>query len=154
MPAASAAFPVGTAKQLYAQALSNTLSFYQNERDGQNFIPSPLRTAPGHLNDVSATPYASPQFDADDNILGNLQPVGAPIDASGGCWDAGDYLKFVQTHSYTVALMLIGIRDFPNEMGTAGNTNFTAEAKFGVQWLSKNVGRPQPNALLPGRDRH
>lgn len=137
MPAASAAFPVGTAKQLYAQALSNTLSFYQNERDGQNFIPSPLRTAPGHLNDVSATPYASPQFDDDDNILGNLQPVGAPFDASGGWWDAGDYLKFVQTHSYTVALMLIGIRDFPKQMGTAGNTNFTAEAKFGVQWLSK-----------------
>jgi len=137
MPAVSAAFPVGTAKQLYAQALSNTLSFYQNERDGRNFIPSPLRTAPGHLNDVSATPYASPQFDVDDNILGNLQPVGAPIDASGGWWDAGDYLKFVQTHSYTVALMLIGIRDFPKEMGTAGNTNFTAEAKFGVQWLSK-----------------
>jgi endoglucanase len=137
MPAASAAFPVGTAKQLYAQALSNTLSFYQNERDGQNFIPSPLRTAPGHLNDVSATPYASPQFDVDDNILGNLQPVGAPFDASGGWWDAGDYLKFVQTHSYTVALMLIGIRDFPKQMGTAGNTNFTAEAKFGVQWLSK-----------------
>src|SRR5579863_10609410 len=93
MPATSPAFPVGTAKQLYAQALANSLYFYQNERDGQNYIPTPLRTAPGHLNDSSLTPYASPQFNDNDNILGNLQPVGAPLDASGGWWDAGDYLK-------------------------------------------------------------
>ncbi len=137
MPATSPAFPVGTAKQLYAKALANSLYFYQNERDGQNYIPTPLRTAPGHLNDASATPYAAPSFDDDDNILGNLQPVGAPLDASGGWWDAGDYLKFVQTHSYAVALMLIGVRDFPKQMGAAGNSDFTAEAKFGVQWLSK-----------------
>src|SRR6202020_633549 len=39
MPATSPAFPVGTAKQLYAQALANSLYFYQNERDGQNYIP-------------------------------------------------------------------------------------------------------------------
>jgi endoglucanase len=136
-PATSPAFPVGTAKQLYAQALANSLYFYQNERDGQHYIPTPLRTAPGHLNDVSLTPYAVPQFDDNDNILGNLQPVGAPLDASGGWWDAGDYLKFVQTHSYAVALMLIGVRDFPKQMGAAGNTDFTVEAKFGLQWLSK-----------------
>jgi endoglucanase len=137
MPATSPAFTVGTGKKLYAQALANSLYFYQNERDGQNYIPTPLRTAPGHLNDKSLTPYAVPQFDDDDNILGSLQPVGSPIDASGGWWDAGDYLKFVQTHSYTVALMLIGVRDFPQQMGAAGNSDFTAEAKFGLQWLTK-----------------
>src|SRR5580692_5042554 len=138
MPATSPAFPVGTAKQLYAQALANSLYFYQNERDGQNYIPTPLRTAPGHLNDASATPYAAPSFDDDDNILGNLQPVGAPLDASGGWWDAGDYLKFVQTHSYTVALMLIGIRDFPEQMGaSAGSSDFSREAAFGLDWLQK-----------------
>ena len=39
--ATSPAFPVGTAKQLYAQAVANSLYFYQNERDGQNYIPTP-----------------------------------------------------------------------------------------------------------------
>ena len=63
---------------------------------------------------------------------------GGTIDASGGWWDAGDYLKFVQTHSYTVALMLTGIRDFPQQMGAgAGASNFTNEAKFGLKWLRK-----------------
>jgi endoglucanase len=136
--ATSLSFRVGTPKQLYSQGIANALNFYQNERDGKDFLKTPLRTAPGHLNDDHATLYASPQFDSNDNILGSLKPVGGAIDASGGWWDAGDYLKFVQTHSYTVALMLIGIRDFPQQMGgAAGTSDFTSEAKFGLQWLRK-----------------
>src|SRR5579863_9981208 len=96
-PATSPAFPVGTAKQLYAQALANSLYFYQNERDGQNYIPTPLRTAPGHLNDSSATVYSTPTFNKNDLIIGSLSPTGANINAEGGWWDAGDYLKFVET---------------------------------------------------------
>jgi endoglucanase len=138
MPAASPTFRIGSSEQLYSQGLTNALNFYQNQRDGQHFVKTPLRTAAGHLNDQHAAVFSSPQFDADDNILGDLQPVGGAIDASGGWWDAGDYLKFVETHSYTVALMLVGVRDFPKQMGAAsGSANFTNEAKFGLQWLKK-----------------
>jgi endoglucanase len=136
--ATSPSFPIAAPEHLYSQGLSNALNFYQNERDGEHFIKTPLRTAAAHLHDEHATLFASPQFDADDNILADLKPVGGAIDASGGWWDAGDYLKFVETHSYTVALMLIGIRDFPQQMGaTGGVSNFTNEAKFGLQWLQK-----------------
>jgi endoglucanase len=134
--ATSPVFRVDTAANLYTTPLANNLYFYENERDGVNFIPTPLRTAPGHLNDARATVYHSPTFDNNDNILGSLHPTGATIDAEGGWWDAGDYLKFVQTHSYVVALMLIGVRDFPNQMGTLSTaSNFTNEAQFGVNWL-------------------
>jgi len=135
----SPTFKIAHPEDLYARALKNALSFYQNERDGENFIKSPLRTAPAHLNDEHASVYSSPQFDPDDNILGTLVPTGKSIDASGGWWDAGDYLKFVQTHSYVVALMLIGVRDFPNQMGSGApaSSNFTPEAKFGLRWLQK-----------------
>ncbi len=138
MPASSPSFRIGSSEQLYSQGLANALNFYRNERDGQHFIQTPLRTAAGHLNDQHAAVFSSPQFDSNDNILGDLQPVGGAIDASGGWWDAGDYLKFVETHSYTVALMLVGVRDFPRQMGAAsGSANFTNEAKFGLQWLQK-----------------
>jgi endoglucanase len=134
----SLAFPIDKPTKLYTQPLANTLYFYQNERDGANFIKTPLRKAAGHLNDSNATVFASPMFDDDDNIINDLQPTGTTIDASGGWWDAGDYLKFVQTHSYTVALMLIGIRDFPKQMGAGSvNSDFTEEAKFGLDWLTK-----------------
>src|SRR5262249_19030646 len=135
--ATSPTFRVATGDDLYSQPLKNALNFYQNERDGANFIQTPLRTAASHLNDKHSAAYGSPQFDDDDLIIGALQPTGKTIDASGGWWDAGDYLKFVETHSYTVALMLIGVRDFPKQMGPGGTANFKPEAKFGVQWLQK-----------------
>jgi len=136
--ATSPSFRVDTPANLYSTPLTNNLSFFENERDGAGFIASPLRTAAGHLNDAKATVYSSPSFDADDNIIGSLMPTGKTIDAEGGWWDAGDYLKFVQTQSYVVALMLIGVRDFPRQMGRQSTTsNFTDEARFGVNWLQK-----------------
>ena len=136
--ATSPSFEIAAPERLYSRGIRNALSFYQNERDGEYFIRTPLRTAPAHLHDKHAAVYASPQFNADDLILENLQPTGEFIDASGGWWDAGDYLKFVETHSYTVALMLVAIRDFPKQIGAlAGSANFTQEAKFGLEWLQK-----------------
>jgi len=136
--ATSPTFRVDCRENLYGGPLANNLYFYENERDGKDFISTPLRTAAGHLNDAKATVYKSPSFDEDDNILGSLEPTGATVDADGGWWDAGDYLKFVQTTSYVVALMEIGIRDFPEQMGRrSAHSNFANEAKFGVEWLQK-----------------
>ena len=135
--ATSPAFKLDTGANLYATPLANALNYYETSRDGPNFIPNPLRTAAGHLNDQSAKVYFTPTFNKKDNA-GPLTPTGAVIDASGGWWDAGDYMKFVQTHSYTVAMMLVGVRDFPGQMGAGSSTsNFTAEARFGLDWLQK-----------------
>ena len=135
--ATSPAFKIDTAANLYSTPLANALYYYESERDGPNYIQNALRTAPGHLNDESATVYLTPTFDKKDNA-GALTATGAVIDASGGWWDAGDYMKFVETHSYTVAMMLVGVRDFPGQMGSGSSTsNFTAEAQFGLDWLQK-----------------
>ncbi len=136
--ATSPSFGIGIGANLYTTPLANTLYFYENERDGANFIATPLRTAAGHLNDASAKVYFTPNMNKNGRFSGDLTPTGAVIDGSGGWWDAGDYLKFIETHSYTVALMVIGVRDFPNQMGGGSTTsNFTAEAKFGLDWLQK-----------------
>ncbi|HLH13749.1 MAG TPA: glycoside hydrolase family 9 protein, partial [Solirubrobacteraceae bacterium] len=134
--ASSPPFAIAPAAALYEAPLANALSFYENERDGPDFIRSALRTAPGHLNDRHARTYVTPKVDDNGAFKGDLHPLPAYTDAAGGWWDAGDYLKFVQTTSYTVSLMLLGIRDFPAEMGvTAGRSDFVGEARFGVQWL-------------------
>jgi endoglucanase len=134
--AQSPSFRIGTAANVYSGALANSLFFYQTERDGPNFIPNALRTAPGHLNDQNAMTYLTPHTNSSGRFKGDLTPLGVRINAAGGWWDAGDYLKFVQTTSYTVDLLLAGVRDFPNQMGPGSATsNFTAEAKFGAQWL-------------------
>jgi endoglucanase len=135
--ATSPAFKIDTAANLYATPLANALYYFETSRDGPNYIPNALRTAPGHLNDQNAKVYFTPTFDKNGNA-GSLTATGAVIDASGGWWDAGDYLKFVETHSYVVPLMLIGVRDFPGQMGSGSSaSNFTAEARFGLDWLQK-----------------
>ena len=135
--ATSPSFKIDTGANLYSTPLANSLFYYESERDGPNYIANSLRTAPGHLNDESASVYFTPTFNRKDSA-GALTATGAVIDASGGWWDAGDYMKFVETHSYTVALMLVGVRDFPGEMGSGSSaSNFTAEAQFGLDWLQK-----------------
>jgi endoglucanase len=163
---ASPSFAVDKRDALYSGLLLNTLFFYETERDGADFILNALRTEPGHLKDANAHVYLTPPLDSND-FIDNVPPtpplVSAKlpnIDASGGWWDAGDYEKYVETTSYTAALMEIGIRDFPNQMGAyapvnppappgsvsfAGNSgpgapassDFTDEARFGINWLMK-----------------
>ncbi|MFZ1919004.1 MAG: glycoside hydrolase family 9 protein [Terriglobales bacterium] len=164
--AISPAFAVDSSDTLYSGLLINTLFFYETERDGEDFIPNALRTAPGHLKDANVRVYQTPPLDSND-FVDNAPPtpplVSAQmpnIDAAGGWWDAGDYEKYVETVSYTTALMEIGIRDFPNQMGAGapvnpptppgsisyagssgggapGSSDFTGEARFGVDWLMK-----------------
>jgi len=71
--ATSPSFKIDSATNLYSTPLANSLYFYENERDGLNYISSPLRTAPGHLNDESATVYFTPTFNKRDNA-GTLTP--------------------------------------------------------------------------------
>ena len=166
VPASSPKFAVDCPETLYSGLLLNTLFFYETERDGKNFIPNALRTAPGHLKDANAKVYETPPLDAND-FINNVPPtVPLPaadlpdLDAAGGWWDAGDYIKYVETTSYTAALMEIGMRDFPNQMGPYASVNppappvsvsyagssgpgapaasdFTSEAQFGLHWLMK-----------------
>ncbi len=164
--ASSPRFAVDRPDALYSGLLLNTLFFYETERDGPDFIPNALRTAPGHLKDENAHVYLTPPLDSSDfidNAPPTLPLVSANlpnIDAAGGWWDAGDYMKYVETVSYTTALMEIGIRDFPNQMGASApvspaappgsvsyggdsgpgapaSSDFTAEAQFGINWLMK-----------------
>ncbi|MGD0364399.1 MAG: glycoside hydrolase family 9 protein [Bryobacteraceae bacterium] len=160
--ALSPVFPVEDPATLYSGLLLNTLFFYETERDGPNYIPNALRTAPGHLNDAKASVFQTPPLDANDLISTTgtaLTPTGAVIDAAGGWWDAGDYMKYVETVSYTVALQEIGIRDFPKQMGpraplnppappnsisyagsasgAPSSANFAPEARFGIEFLMK-----------------
>lgn len=87
--AASPSFRIDTGPNLYSGALANSLSFYQNERDGPNFIASALRTAPGHLNDQNAMTYLTPNVNSSGRFSGDLTPLGVTVNAAGGWWTRG-----------------------------------------------------------------
>jgi endoglucanase len=128
--ASSPSFKIDTGQNVYATPIANGLFFYQTERDGPNYIANALRTAPAHLNDQHAMTYAAPTYKKNDVLSGDLTPLGHTVDASGGWWDAGDYIKGVETISYTTAMLLHGVRDFPSQLGS-----YSAEAQFGADFL-------------------
>ena len=83
--------------------------------------------------------YRSPPVDENGNFKGSLAryATGVRINASGGWFDAGDYLHFVETTSYTEAILLQGIASFPARMGQGAGTSFTGEARFGLDFLQR-----------------
>jgi len=68
-------FNIDSPANLYTTPLSNTLFFYQNERDGPNFVATALRTAAGHLNDASAKVYITPPMNTNGRFSGDLTPA-------------------------------------------------------------------------------
>ena len=104
---------------------------------------------PAHLNDQNAMTYVTPHANSAGRFSGDLQALGVRIDASGGWWDAGDYIKGVETLGYTTALLLHGVREFPDPVGTGYN----AEGEIRHRLVAAHVGRPDADVLLPGRNR-
>ena len=62
-----------------------------------------------------------------------LTKLGGTVDAEGGWFDAGDFLKFTHTAAYGDVLLYASAR----ELGAAAPATLTTEAAYGEQWLSK-----------------
>jgi endoglucanase len=137
--AAGAVVDVNAGSALYGPLLSNALFFYKAQRDGANVDATVLSRQPSHLKDQTATVYAAPSYatDGSDVLTAPLAAVSGTgtVDVSGGWFDAGDYLKFVETASYVVAVMLVSARDHASLLSSSGQADFTSEAAFGIDWL-------------------
>lgn len=133
--AASPNFNIDTAAHLYTAALSNAEFFYQTQHDGPNVNPAVMNRQPSHLTDEHAGIYSTPVY-INDVLQGTLHLIGGPIDASGGWFDAGDYIKLVETASYADAIMLLAVRQYP-ALTSSGGATFAAEGKYNLDWLQK-----------------
>lgn len=132
--ATSVPFLIGTAAALYAPLVHNSVDFYRAHRDGFHVDGSLLDRKPAHLNDARASVYAIPHYNADDVLLRDLVKVGGPVNAAGGWFDAGDYIKFVGTTAFAESLMLLALRD---HAAVASSSRMRAEALHGLAWLLK-----------------
>jgi endoglucanase len=140
----SPAIRVGSAAALYRPLADAALSYLQSQRDGPQVIPGTMSRAPSHLLDANAAVYALPGYRG-LTLASPLTPTGAHVDASGGWFDAGDYLKFTETASFTDALLLFTLRSYPG--GVSSPAALAAEARFGVDWLAK-LWNPQQRSLV------
>ncbi|MEU5700755.1 glycoside hydrolase family 9 protein [Streptomyces aurantiacus] len=133
----SPAFRVAGARELMAPLVRDNVRFLQAQRDGADVHTGgprhALRHGPSHLADQDAVVHAPPEYDEEGTELldERLTPTGDRADVSGGWFDAGDFLKFTGTTSYSVAELLLAQRDVP------GMTELSAEASHGLAWLDK-----------------
>jgi endoglucanase len=131
---ASPPFRIGAAAALYGPLADHAVAFFQAQRDGPNVIPGQLHRRPSHLNDASASVYAMPRYRG-DTLAGPLRATGPTLDVTGGWFDAGDYLKFTGTASFSDALMLLALRDLGDAI--PNRAALEQEARFGTDWLLK-----------------
>ena len=103
---------VAAAAALYRPLADAALAFLQSQRDGSETISGAMHRQPSHLSDASASVYRMPSYRG-TTLLGALVPTGEHVDASGGWFDAGDYLKFVETASFTDVALLYTAREYP-----------------------------------------
>jgi hypothetical protein len=129
----SPAFRIADASELMTPLVRDNVRFLQAQRDGADVIHGTLSHGPSHLADEDATVYADPHYDAagEELLDEHLTPTGVRADVSGGWFDAGDFLKFTGTTSYSTAELLLAERDLP-DMKT-----LSAEAEHGLEWVDK-----------------
>ncbi|WP_262057449.1 glycoside hydrolase family 9 protein [Streptomyces sp. STR69] len=130
----SPAFRIADASELMTPLVRDNVLFLQAQRDGADVVSGGgLTHGPSHLADQDATVYADPHYDeAGEELLDeHLTPTGVKTDVSGGWFDAGDFLKFTGTTSYSTAELLLAERDLP------AMPALSAEADHGLEWLDK-----------------
>lgn len=133
--ATSAPFKVGSDSKLFGGVVTDLATFFQEQRDGSQVIPGTSDRKPSHLADSQARLYeSSGLYDSDGDLLKVPVPVAgaAPVNVSGGWFDAGDYLKFASTTSYAVILMMIAQSELPKP-----NAALEGEIDHGLQFLNK-----------------
>ncbi|MDJ0463957.1 glycoside hydrolase family 9 protein [Streptomyces sp. H27-C3] len=126
-------FTVGGGR-LFDGAADKTVTFFASQRDGKNVIPGSLERKPSHLTDRAAQVYDWPVFAGPDTdqTVGELKPIGGPVDVEGGWYDAGDYLKFTHIAAYTDTLLWASARDARH-----ADPKLLREARHGLSWLDK-----------------
>ncbi|MBA8794184.1 hypothetical protein FHX74_001789 [Friedmanniella endophytica] len=143
--AVSPSFPVASARTLWAPVLAKGVAFDQLQRDGAAVRPRPaaagtIRRAPSHRDDARAGVYHWPRFtapDTDEIADADLRAYpGEHVDAEGGWFDAGDYLKFTHSTAYADVLLYAAAAQAPaDRIGRARRAALLAEARHGTRWL-------------------
>ena len=133
-------FSLASGAAVYGPLSTRAVQFLQAQRDGPQVIPGALKRRAAHLNDASARAYAPPVYRR-GQLTGSLQAAGGTVDVAGGWFDAGDYLKFSGTASFTDLILLFTLREYGAKLPAP--LALLSEARFGTDWLLKTWDQPR-----------
>ena len=119
----SVPFKIGSA--IYNSVVDSLMLFFREQRCGPT---NPILHKPCHLSDVAG-------------LIGDASYSGKSgrVDLTGGWHDAGDYIKFLSTTSYTTYMLMFSYDFDKNKFGfdddKDGVPDVLAEAKIGLDWM-------------------
>jgi hypothetical protein len=163
--------PINAGATVYKDVLPALLAFFGEQRCGEADATRTHHQAchlfswlkSGDSGDGVAVNYGF-DFGGGDGSEGTLQPVpvetlsGPAADVEGGWHDAGDFIKFMGTTSFVLAVQLIAMKDHAAALDRpeAGNA-FAAlsdEMRWGLDWIVKMLGGSDLFCQVSGASDH
>jgi endoglucanase len=150
----SRAGPIVVGTNVYAPVLPAVLAFLAEQRCGATERVTSLHNACHLFGSVQGSGGA---HSGDGAAAADRAPppyrTSQRVDAEGGWHDAGDYLKFVGTTAYVLAVELMALRDHRPALGASADA-LASELRWGLDWLLKMDGGPQPYHQVGGEGDH
>jgi endoglucanase len=149
--------------EVYAGVLPSVVRFLRAQRCGDT-NPLSSRHGPCHLHrsitDGDKKTYSGDAIPVDDGWTGRTVGTSTEgaVDVEGGWHDAGDYVKFVGTTSFTLVCDLMALRDRGAVLASARagkvRDELRAEMRVGLDWLAKMLGGPELFHQVSGQADH
>ena len=143
--------PITVGRDVYAPLLPALTKFLAEQRCGPT-ARSASQHGPCHLYGSLGSAHSGDGIAVDDGSIPPY-PGSKRVDVEGGWHDAGDYLKFVGTSAYTLAVELLALRDHRAGLGSSGD-DLAAELRWGLDWLLKMVAGGVPYHQVGGEGDH
>lgn len=153
--------PIRVGIDVYRTAIPSMLQFFRVQRCGPTDAATSLH-ASCHL--YSSLIDNDPRTASGDGVVvpygdrSRVTSTANAVNVEGGWHDAGDYLKFVGTTSFTLSLQLLALRDraeiFRNDPAGAAYEPLRAELRWGIDWLLKMIDRNDPLLQVGGEADH
>jgi hypothetical protein len=141
--------PIVVGDDVYKDVLPTMLKFLGLQRCGPTTTAASKHAA-CHLYaslgaDGGAAAHSGDGVAVDDLTTTNITAASGPaVDAEGGWHDAGDYIKFVGTTAFVLAVDLVALRDhqaaFAGPNGGQVADALKTEMRWGLDWLLKMIG--------------
>jgi hypothetical protein len=130
---------------IYARVFPAIVQFLRTQRCGNTTLAQSQHGA-CHLwqsvIDADSTTSSGDGLAVDETFNDNLTGKEAKVNAEGGWHDAGDYVKFVGTTSFTIVLGLLAARDskkLDEAPGGHVRAALLEELRWGLEWLLRMV---------------